>query len=96
MSLTKLKIVGTVAKSIGYMAYGFNQVFRLAGKTARKMGDAINDKPLYNIMLVDKANGEIVQEFKRVTNRKVTDVLDSLDKLNQDNFEIKVTIDEQL
>ena len=96
MSLTKLKILGTVAKSIGYMAYGFNQVFRLAGKTARKMGDAINDKPLYNIMLVDKANGEIVQEFTKVTNRKVTDVLDSLDKLNQDNFEIKVTINEQL
>tara|TARA_X000001388_G_scaffold7384_2_gene4587 strand:+ start:824 stop:1108 length:285 start_codon:yes stop_codon:yes gene_type:complete len=94
MSLTKLKIVGTVAKSIGYMAYGFNQVFRLAGKTARKMGDAINDKPLYNIMLVDKANGEIVQEFTKVTNRKVTDVLDSLDKLNQDNFEIKISINE--
>ena len=88
MSLSKFKLVGTVAKSIGYMAYGVNQIFRLAGNTARKMGDALNDKPLYNIMLVDKANGEIV------TNRKVTDVLDSLDKLNQENFEIKVTINE--
>tara|TARA_R110000824_G_scaffold60997_11_gene162752 strand:- start:1017 stop:1301 length:285 start_codon:yes stop_codon:yes gene_type:complete len=94
MSLNKFKLVGTIAKSIGYMAYGFNQVFRLAGNAARKMGDAINDKPLYNIMLVDKNNGEIVQEFSKVTNRKVTDVLDSLDKLNQENFEIKVTINE--
>ena len=36
----------------------------------------------------------MVKEFSRVTNRKVTDVLDSLDKLNQENFEIKVTINE--
>ena len=94
MSMAKFKLIATVAKSVGYMAYGFNQIFRLAGNAAKKMGDAINDRPLYNIMLVDKNNGEIVQEFRRVTNRKVTDVLDSLDKLNQDNFEIKVTINE--
>ena len=94
MSMAKFKLIATVAKSVGYMAYGFNQIFRLAGNAAKKMGDAINDRPLYNIMLVDKNNGEIVQEFSRVTNRKVTDVLDSLDKLNQDNFEIKVTINE--
>tara|TARA_R110002012_G_scaffold75360_3_gene190459 strand:- start:5559 stop:5843 length:285 start_codon:yes stop_codon:yes gene_type:complete len=94
MSMAKFKLIATVAKSVGYMAYGFNQIFRLAGNAAKKMGDAINDRPLYNIMLVDKNNGEIVQEFSRVTNRKVTDVLDSLDKLNQENFEIKVTINE--
>jgi|TARA_R110000787_G_C13290838_1_gene433570 hypothetical protein len=95
MWLSKFKLAGNLAKTVGYMAYGINQVLRLAGSTARKMGDAINDKPLYNIQVVNKTTGEITREYSRVNYRKITEILQSLHDLESRDYEVKtVLIDE--
>tara|TARA_A100001201_G_scaffold128869_1_gene114071 strand:- start:6176 stop:6409 length:234 start_codon:yes stop_codon:yes gene_type:complete len=74
------------------MAYGINQVLRLAGSTARKMGDAINDKPLYNVQVINKDTGEITREYSRVNYRKITEILQSLHDLESMNYEVKTRL----
>ena len=92
MSMNKFKLAGNLAKTVGYMAYGINQVLRLAGSTARKMGDAINDKPLYNVQVINKDTGEITREYSRVNYRKITEILQSLHDLESMNYEVKTRL----
>ena len=92
MSMNKFKLAGNLAKTVGYMAYGINQVLRLAGSTARKMGDAISDKPLYNVQVINKDTGEITREYSRVNYRKITEILQSLHDLESMNYEVKTRL----
>mgnify|MGYP003141604070 CR=1 FL=1 len=92
MAMNKFKLAGNLAKTVGYMAYGINQVLRLAGSTARKMGDAINDKPLYNVQVINKDTGEITREYSRVNYRKITEILQSLHDLESMNYEVKTRL----
>ena len=92
MAMNKFKLAGNLAKTVGYMAYGINQVLRLAGSTARKMGDAINHKPLYNVQVINKDTGEITREYSRVNYRKITEILQSLHDLESMNYEVKTRL----
>ena len=92
MAMNKFKLAGNLAKTVGYMAYGINQVLRLAGSTARKMGDAISDKPLYNVQVINKDTGEITREYSRVNYRKITEILQSLHDLESMNYEVKTRL----
>ncbi len=91
--MNKLALFGQLSKTLGYLAFGLNNVLRFVGTATSKVGNVVSNKQRYDIeVLVD---GATTITHKNQTEIQLRDCLEGMDRFGVTEVIIKQHITEQ-
>jgi hypothetical protein len=93
MEMNRLTLIGQVSKTLGYLAFGLNNVLRFVGSATNKISSVVSNRQRYDIeILVD---GATTITHNNQTETQLRDCLDGMDKFGVTEVIIKQHVREQ-
>jgi hypothetical protein len=93
MEMNRLTLIGQVSKTLGYLAFGLNNVLRFVGSATNKISSVVSNRQRYDIeILVD---GATTITHNNQTETQLRDCLDGMDKFGVTEVIIKQHVKEQ-
>ena len=91
--MNKITLVGQISKTLGYLAFGLNNMLKFVATTTSRVGNVVNSKQRYNIeILVD---GATTITHNNQTETQLRDCLEGMDRFGVTEVIIKQHITEQ-
>jgi hypothetical protein len=93
MEMNKMTLIGQFSKTLGYLAFGLNNVLKFAGTVTSKAANAVSNKQRYDIeVLVD---GATTITHTNQTELQLRNCLEGMDKFGVTEVIIKQHVREQ-
>jgi len=91
--MNKLALFGQLSKTLGYLAFGLNNVLRFVGTATSKVGNVVSNKQRYDIeVLVD---GATTITHKNQTEVQLRNCLEGMDRFGVTEVIIKQHLKQQ-
>jgi|TARA_B100000902_G_C26692177_1_gene613020 hypothetical protein len=91
--MNKMTLIGQLSKTLGYLAFGLNNMLRFVSTATSKVGNVVSSKQRYNIeILVD---GATTITHNNQTETQLRDCLEGMDRFGVTEVIIKQHITEQ-
>ena len=91
--MNKMTLIGQLSKTLGYLAFGLNNMLRFVITATSKVGNVVSSKQRYNIeILVD---GATTITHNNQTETQLRDCLEGMDRFGVTEVIIKQHITEQ-
>tara|TARA_R100001460_G_scaffold57230_1_gene96948 strand:- start:454 stop:759 length:306 start_codon:yes stop_codon:yes gene_type:complete len=75
--MSKLAFVSQLSRTMGYLAFGLNNVLRFAGNVTQRVADKVSTKDRYNIEIL--VNGATMVEHKNQSSAQLSRLLTTMD-----------------
>lgn len=91
--MNKMTLIGQLSKTLGYLAFGLNNMLRFIGTATSKVGNVVNSKQRYDIeILVD---GATTITHNNQTETQLRNCLEGMDRFGVTEVIIKQHITKQ-
>ncbi len=91
--MNKMTLIGQLSKTLGYLAFGLNNMLKFVGTATSRVGNVVSSKQRYNIeILVD---GATTITHNNQTETQLRDCLEGMDRFGVTEVIIKQHITEQ-